>query len=166
MADYFVVDVHLHCVRSAEAGRLAMGLTPSYTTYSGTIDDALRASGEGFAGQGLFFGGRRLRAEGRIGVEGEERIGDFLRGQELKEEESRLRQQRLGEDIDLRRQTFERRLGAERETATLGDIAKQREEAQRRRLIEASQFAGGPFASAPSTIQKQRFLENLTFSYP
>lgn len=41
MADYLVVDAHMHCFRSAEAGRLAMGLTPSYTGYSGTIDEAL-----------------------------------------------------------------------------------------------------------------------------
>ncbi|MEW6616732.1 MAG: amidohydrolase family protein [Thermodesulfobacteriota bacterium] len=40
---YPVVDTHLHCYRSAEAGRLAMGLTPSYTTYSGTVDDAMNA---------------------------------------------------------------------------------------------------------------------------
>lgn len=43
MADYLVVDAHMHCFRTAEAGRLAMGLTPSYTSYSGTIDDALSA---------------------------------------------------------------------------------------------------------------------------
>lgn len=43
MADYLVVDAHMHCFRTAEAGRLAMGLTPAHTTYSGTIDDALSA---------------------------------------------------------------------------------------------------------------------------
>ncbi|MBI4596532.1 MAG: amidohydrolase [Candidatus Tectomicrobia bacterium] len=43
MADYLVVDAHLHCYRTAEAGRLAMGLTPSYTSYTGTIEDALSA---------------------------------------------------------------------------------------------------------------------------
>ncbi|MDP2953488.1 MAG: amidohydrolase family protein [Chloroflexota bacterium] len=41
MADYLVVDTHMHCFRTAEAGRLAMGLTPCFSTYSGTIEDAL-----------------------------------------------------------------------------------------------------------------------------
>lgn len=38
-----IIDAHMHCFRSAEAGRLAMGLTPSHTSYCGTIDEALVA---------------------------------------------------------------------------------------------------------------------------
>jgi|GEM_PF-175252 len=45
--DYLVVDAHLHCFRSVEAGRMALSLTPSFTPYAGTVEEALGAMKKG-----------------------------------------------------------------------------------------------------------------------
>lgn len=137
--------------------RLRKELTTETENYVGRakreIDQALEGSKEGFAGAGLFFGGQRLRREGQIGIEGEEKIGDFTRGQGIRQEESQLRQARTLEDIGSRESTTRRQLGAARETDILTDIAGQRREQQQQRELERQQFVGYPLATGTSGLQ-------------
>lgn len=128
--------------------------TERYVGRSGRkLSDAIESTREGFAGSGLYFSGARQRQEGRQTQEVQEDTTDFLRGQGLREQESQLRQQRLGEDLTSQEATYRRTQTAERETATLADIQKQRQEEISRRLFEASQYAGGYASNAPSTMQ-------------
>lgn len=117
------------------------------------IQDALQGAREGFAGAGLFFSGRRISREGRIGIEGEEQIGDTLRRAGLQERESRLREQRTLEDVGLRERGFRRRAGAQRETALQTDVAGQKTEASRQRELERQQFVGFPLATGTSSLR-------------
>ena len=41
MKDPLIIDAHLHCFRNLEASRLALGAFPSFSDYTGTVDDAL-----------------------------------------------------------------------------------------------------------------------------
>jgi predicted TIM-barrel fold metal-dependent hydrolase len=41
MKGYMIVDAHLHCFRSREAAKLALGAFPFFSDYTGTVDDAL-----------------------------------------------------------------------------------------------------------------------------
>lgn len=128
--------------------------TERYVGRSGRkLSDAIESTREGFAGAGLYFSGARQRQEGRATQEVQEDTTDFMRGQGLKEQESQLRQQRLGEDLASQEATYRRNQTAERETATLNDIEKQRQEEISRRLFEASQYAGGYMPGAASTTR-------------
>jgi len=137
---------------SADEEALRKELTTQTENFVGRtrrqIDEALEASKEGFAGAGLFFGGERLKREGRTQVSGEEEIGDFVRGQDLRQQESQLRQDRTFEDIASREKTTRRTLGAARETDILTDVSGQRAEEEKRRLYEAGQYAGAPISSS------------------
>lgn len=135
--------------------RLRRELTASTESYLGRtrrqLDQALESSREGFAGAGLFFSGKRLRREGEIGVEAEAGTRDYLRQQGIREEESQLRQVRGLEDVGLRTGTFQRRLGAEKETAFLTDIAQQKREEslgyeEQRRQVAGPFYQGGSYS--------------------
>ncbi len=41
MRGYLIIDAHVHCFRSREASRLALGAFPFFSDYAGTVDDAL-----------------------------------------------------------------------------------------------------------------------------
>lgn len=41
MKGYTIIDVHLHCFRSIEASKLALGAFPFFSSYTGTVADAL-----------------------------------------------------------------------------------------------------------------------------
>ncbi len=41
MKHYMIIDAHLHCFRSREASKLALGAFPFFSDYAGTVDDAL-----------------------------------------------------------------------------------------------------------------------------
>jgi len=131
--------------------RLRKELTTQTENYVGRakreLDDALQSSREGFAGAGLFFSGQRLKREGRTELESGEQVGDFVRGQDIRREESGLRQTRTFEDIGSKERTGRRLHGAARETDILTDISGQRGEELKRREFEARQFAGGPISS-------------------
>ncbi len=116
------------------------------------LDEAIDSSREGFAGAGLLRSGQRLRREGQLKIESGEQAGEFLRGQGLRERESRLRQERLGEDIGLRRKTFERTQGAARETALQVDVQQQKREQQQQRELARQQVVGFPLTTGSQSL--------------
>lgn len=86
------------------------------------LEEAIKASEEGFAGAGLYESGARLRETGLQEIGGAER---------RKEREARLGYGvgalgRREEEIGAGERTYRRRAGAEEETALLTDIEQQR----------------------------------------
>jgi len=53
MTEYVIVDAHMHTYPTAEAGRLAMTLSPGQAGYVGTIEEALAALEKGNIAKGL-----------------------------------------------------------------------------------------------------------------
>lgn len=136
----------------ADEEKLRGELTTQTENYVGRakreIDSALESSREGFAGAGLYFSGKRVRKEGEIGIKGEENIRDYTRQQDLRMEESGLREKRLGEDLALGESTYKRNWTADRESALRTNMLQQKQEENQRRMLEATQYAGGDYASS------------------
>jgi hypothetical protein len=139
---------------TADEERLRTELNTQTEKYVGRakrqIDEALSSSAEGFAGAGLFMSGRRIAAGGDIEIRGNEQISDTRHQAELQRQESLLRQERTGQDLDLQSGTYKRRLGAEKETNILTDVERQKQEALRRHELAAIEYAGYPGNSSIS----------------
>jgi hypothetical protein len=151
LGDYMTGIQRQRSRSQADEERLRGELTTQTENYVGRakreIDSAIESSGEGFAGAGLYFSGKRLRKEGEIGITGEENIRDYTRQQGLRMDESNLRQQRTMEDTGLAEQTYKRNWTADRETALRQNMLQQKQEEAQRRMYEASQYAGGDYAN-------------------
>lgn len=143
--------------RSTEdATRLQKELTADTSTYVGqvrrNVQDAIDTAKEGFAGSGLYASGQRIRREGKISNEGNQQIDvaneNYRRGLASSQRE-------LGrnlQDINLGQNTFERRLGSEKETNILTDIEKQRQDKLRQREYERQQYVGYPLGGGSSSL--------------
>jgi hypothetical protein len=105
------------------------------------LDEAIKASEEGFAGAGLFFSGARERATGQKNIAGAEQREGRAERFGFAQEQGR----RQLEDISGREATGRRQLGAERTTTLQTDIEKQKTEALARREQERAQFVGFPY---------------------
>lgn len=153
----FIEGVNLQRGRTVQDEEsLRRELTASTESFVGRtgrqISQALESSREGFAGAGLFFGGRRKRAEGQIGIEGQEELATGLRKADVAGRESLLRQRRGLEDIGLQKKRGLRLQTAGRETALRTDVEQQRREAQQQRELERQQFIGFPLAGGGSSL--------------
>ena len=130
----FVEGVENQRNRSAEDEKnVITELTARAETLTGRIrrklSQALEASKEGFAGANLFFSGRRLREGGEMKVESADQMADIDREKRLGIEDTQLKRRRLLEDLGLRERTFNRQLGAEKETALTTDVERQKKDA-------------------------------------
>lgn len=116
------------------------------------IDDALASSEEGFSGAGLFFSGRRERAGGRIGVEGEETLERGLRRSEKQMGQSFLRESRDLEDIASAEQRQRRLIDAERKTAIETDVLGERKRQLQEYELGRQLYTGQPGSSSLSLL--------------
>jgi len=143
---------------SSDEEKLRSELTTQTENYVGKakreIDSALESSKEGFAGAGLYFSGKRISKEGKIGVAGEENIRDYTREQGLRSEESSLRQKRQGEDIDTAEGSYKRNWTADRETNLRQNMLGQEKEEYNKRLYEGIQYGGGDYAGSVSLTNR------------
>lgn len=133
-----------------DEAKLRQEITANTDSYVGKtrqqIQDAIDSSKEGFAGAGLYFSGKRIRSENRIGMEGEQNISDYTRQQQNRLDESNTRQQRLGEDLTSQMGTYNRNWTANRETALQNAVSNRKLEDYNKYAFEAGQYAGGPLA--------------------
>src|SRR5690606_12106866 len=97
------------------------------------LEETIRNAQEGFEESGLLSSGKRMRAEGKADIEGQEQLGSIERGTGLKVGESQKRQQRTLEDLASGQKTYQRKWEAERETALTTDVEEQRRQANEKR---------------------------------
>ena len=111
------------------------------------IDEAIRASEEGFAGVGLFESGARERATGLEKIQGQEQTGErearFKYGME---EGAR----QLG-SIGTQEQTGKRRLLAEKTATIQSDVENQKAEERARWEYERAQYLGNPYVTSQTS---------------
>lgn len=105
------------------------------------LDEAIKASEEGYAGSGLFFSGARERATGQQNIAGAEQRESRAEQFGFASDESRRRL----EGISGTEATGRRRQEAERTTTLQTDVEKQKTEALARREQERAQYIGFPY---------------------
>lgn len=108
------------------------------------IDEAVRASEEGYAGAGLYFSGARERATGMEKIQGAETTAE-------REARFKYGQEQTGiklADIQGREQTGIRNTLAEKTTNVESDIAKQKAEERARWEYEKAQYLGYPYVTS------------------
>lgn len=153
----FMTGIERTRQRSTQDERRVLGeLTAQVGDYMGRtkreLDRAIESSEKGYAGAGLFFSGERERRTGELETETEFGRGEFLRDIGLRKEEAGLQRGRLFEDLASQEQRQKRLLGAEKETAYLGDIEQQRKEALTKRELERQQYIGFPLAGGSQSF--------------
>lgn len=122
-----------------------------------STQEAIRSSEEGFAGSGLFFGGRRERATGLEEVQGGQRQEEIQTNLTRGITTTQRGNTRLQEDLALNEARQRRLTEAERTTSLETDVAKQKRESALQRGLERLQFAGKIPGASP--IQQMQ-LEN------
>ncbi len=126
-------------------------LTASTESYLGTakrkFEDALDQTKEGYSGVGLYHSGERFRKEEDLGTDYTQDTTDYQRKSDLQAQNSLNSRQRALEDLQSGEDTYRRKWTADRTTAIDTDVSGQKQEEQKRRLFEASQYAGGEVAS-------------------
>lgn len=136
--------------------RILEEITADTESYMGrskkNLDEAIRASEQGFAGAGLFFSGERQRRTGSLEVEAGQQQRDYLRGQAYQGETATLGKQRTLADLASTEATGRRRQTAERETALLTDIGQQEKEAKAKYELERQQFIGYPLSGGSQSF--------------
>lgn len=120
------------------------------------VTDALDKSREGYADVGLYSSGARQTAEGRIGIEGQNRLKDYTQGQERRADDVRLSTSRDLEDLSESERLFQRdvgsydpvtgafKRGARSEAETRLQAIPEVERRRSQREFEMRQYAGVP----------------------
>ena len=109
-----------------------------------SVEDAIRASEEGFSGAGLFFSGARERGTGKELIQGQDTATKRELG--FNADISNRNRQLLG--LGQEQATGERRLGAEKTTAVQTEIEKLRAEERARHETEKAQYLGPQYTSS------------------
>lgn len=125
-----------------------------------STQEAIRSSEEGFAGAGLFFGGKRARQTGLEEVQGGQAQEAIQTGLERGTSTSKRSNIRLQEDLALQEARQKRITGAERVTSLETDISKQKRESALQRGLERLQFAGKIPGASP--VQQMQLENELT----
>lgn len=81
------------------------------------LNNALENANQGYADSGLLGSGAALRGTGMIGVNSQNSLEDYLRGQQYKENQANLQNTRNIEDINLESTQKQRDIGREQYTA-------------------------------------------------
>lgn len=116
------------------------------------VEETIRNTEDGYASSGLLSSGARERATGVTQTRGTEDLSTYMRGQELRRQDSLNRQSRTMEDLAAGQQTYERKLGAEKATALTTDIEKQRQESLARREMERQNYIGYPLGGGGQSL--------------
>src|SRR3990167_2189927 len=136
--------------------RVLQELTSQTDDYLGRtkrqLDQAVKASEEGFAGAGLFFSGDRLRKTGEMGVEAGAQQRTFLRGQQYSGDTAQIAKERSLADLMATETTGRRQQTATRETALQTDVEQQKKEEKARYELERQQFIGYPLSGGSQSF--------------
>lgn len=158
--DDFLTSVNRRRNRSTEDERrtlseISMDVDDYTKENKMAVEDALEKSREGYADAGLYSSGKRQRAEGRIGIEGQNTMGDYMQGQERRMGDVKLSTQRDLEDIGEEERVFGREVGsygaggtfkrgAQSEAETRLQAIPEVERRRSQREFERRQYAGAP----------------------
>lgn len=115
--DDFLTSINRKRTRSLEDERRTLSEismdTQDYTKENKlALEDALEKSREGYADAGLYSSGVRMRAEGRLGVDSQDTLADYTKGQERRVGDLKLKTSREFEDYATTQGEFERDVGA------------------------------------------------------
>ncbi len=108
------------------------------------LDEAVRASEEGFAGAGLFNSGARERGTGMAQISG-------LDTAKTREANYGYNQAQIGRQLTglgTEQATGQRKITAEQTSTIESDVAKQKAEEQARREYEKAQYIGYPYVTS------------------
>lgn len=111
-----------------------------------SLNENLNKAREGYAGAGLFDSGQRLRQEGILGYEAGNKLGDFTRGQQFKQNQLQTGLNRSLEDIALGKKQDVRNLERSRYTdigTRAGQLTKE----------AGQQYVSGFRATLPPELQ-------------
>ena len=113
------------------------------------LDEAIRASEEGFAGAGLYFSGQKERGTGMAQIEGAEQRDERTKRHSFAQDELGRRM----EGLNAEQKTGERQIGAERKSVIETDIKNQKTEQRINREMERQQYVGYPYNTSSGMNQ-------------
>lgn len=118
------------------------------------LEDAIRASEEGYSGAGLYFSGAKERGTGMQQIEGKEQatVREKQYGFNLSELGRRM------EGLGAQETTGKRKIGAEKTTAIESSIANQKAEERARWETERQQYVGYPYNTSSGMNQLLQYM--------
>jgi hypothetical protein len=118
------------------------------------LEEAIRASEEGFSGAGLYFSGAKERDTGMQQIEGKEQA-------DVRDKRYDFSQQELGrrmEDLTAREATGKRHIKTEKKSTIESDIANQKASQRANWEIERQQYVGYPYNTSSGMNQLIQYM--------
>ena len=168
--DDYLTAVNRKRTRSVEDERktlqeISMDLSDYQKDNKVALEDALDKSREGYADAGLYSSGSRMRSEGKLGFESQNRLEDYQLGQERREADIKLTTQREQQDYNTEQSLFQRDVGSYDPTGIFKRGARSEAETKLQAIPEVQRrqrerdFARSQYA-IPAAVDQAQYLLN------